>query len=129
VLDPAHTRVSLSSAGHLPAALISRHDVASLIKVPVDLPLGAYPDTARRTTQIDFEPGSSLFLYTDGLVERRSALISERIDLLLTALPCAAAETMCASAMAMLVNDESATDDIAVLAVREAMPRSSSAGR
>ena len=89
-----------------------------LTATPVDLPLGAYHDAPRRATQIDIEPGACLFLYTDGLVERRDQPVTAGIDRLLTALPNQSAEMMCASAMATLVNDRTVTDNVAILAVR-----------
>jgi serine phosphatase RsbU (regulator of sigma subunit) len=66
--------------------------------------------------------GTCLFLYTDGLIERRNRPVTAGLDILLDALTCAPADTVCATAMARMVGDHAANDDVAVLAVRRRVP-------
>lgn len=54
------------------------------LSLPVDLPLGLFPDTAYRTTRVELHPGDRLVLLTDGMVERNAV----RVDF-----PTAIAET------------------------------------
>jgi serine phosphatase RsbU (regulator of sigma subunit) len=88
------------------------------LSIPPDLPLGAYPGASRRNTEGRLPTGACLFLYTDGLVERRDASIAAGIGVLVDTLTCAAADTVCATAMATMFSDRAASDDVAILAVR-----------
>ncbi|MFI1397063.1 PP2C family protein-serine/threonine phosphatase [Streptomyces sp. NPDC020681] len=69
-VDPARDLAAFSSAGHLPPAVFSREGAAELVRVPVGPPLGTglggY-DIISRT----LNPGDTLLMFTDGLVERR----------------------------------------------------------
>ncbi|MBD8078918.1 SpoIIE family protein phosphatase [Cellulosimicrobium arenosum] len=64
-------RLRWSSAGHLPPLLIRPDGRAELLERRNDLPVGlrAHVDRHDHTELLD--PGSTLLLYTDGLVERR----------------------------------------------------------
>ena len=123
VLEPESGKLVVSSAGHLapllttPAAPRPRR-----MDVPPDLPLGAYPLAVRRDTITELPPGGCLFLYTDGLVERRDRSIASGVDLLVDTLTCEPANTVCATAMATMFSERAASDDVAVLAVRRLDP-------
>lgn len=118
VLDPDGSAMRVSSAGHLPILVAEPGKPAQSLDVPPDLPIGAYHDAPRRITRVELHAGACLFLYTDGLVERPDRSIIMGIDHLVAALSCAPADTMCATAMATMLSDHAAKDDIAVLAVR-----------
>ncbi|MEU8300321.1 GAF domain-containing SpoIIE family protein phosphatase [Micromonospora sp. NPDC048909] len=118
VLDPSTGSLTLSSAGHLPPVLTEPDEPSRLIAVAPDLPLGAYRSARRHNTPASLPPGGCLFLYTDGLVERRTRPLDDGVELLRAALTCAPADTMCTTAMAALLDEAAATDDVAVLAVR-----------
>jgi CheY-like chemotaxis protein/anti-sigma regulatory factor (Ser/Thr protein kinase) len=76
-LDPVTGEATLASAGHLPPVLThDRH--AEFVDVHVTPPLGvsiAQPEE----THVVLEPGATLVLYTDGLVERRGGSIDDRL--------------------------------------------------
>ncbi|WP_214367626.1 SpoIIE family protein phosphatase [Pseudonocardia sp. H11422] len=61
-----------SNAGHPPPILVGPDGTPRYIPGGVDVVLGVEPDLPRRDTEIELVPGSTLLLYTDGLVERRS---------------------------------------------------------
>ncbi|MFC3501631.1 PP2C family protein-serine/threonine phosphatase [Micromonospora krabiensis] len=122
VLDPDHHGLSMSSAGHLSPIVTTPGEPGRLLTVPPDLPLGAYRNAARRITRTTLDPESCLFLYTDGLIERRTRPLDEGVELLRSALTSAPADTTCTTAMAAMLTDAAATDDVAVLAVRRAAP-------
>lgn len=113
--DRGHVRISL--AGHLPPALARPDRTVATLTLPVDLPLGIARPTRRRTTTVEFPPGSVLVCYTDGLIERRGELIDVGFDRLCAAIRPGSAETVCATVMAEL-NIEQPVDDVALLALR-----------
>ncbi|MGC9669636.1 PP2C family protein-serine/threonine phosphatase [Planosporangium sp. 12N6] len=117
VLDPGRGRATLSVAGHPPPVLAEPGYPAQLLDAPADPPLGAYRNARRRAVDVPVPPGSLLFLYTDGLVERRTRPIDEGLRLLLAAVAPASAERVCATVMAALIGDQPATDDVAILAL------------
>ncbi|MFG2848777.1 SpoIIE family protein phosphatase [Kitasatospora sp. NPDC048296] len=77
--DPGRGRWTLSSAGHLPPALVTPDRPTELLHVPTGPPLGTglggYEQTTRPLT-----PGQTLLLYTDGLVERRGEDIDASLE-------------------------------------------------
>jgi serine phosphatase RsbU (regulator of sigma subunit) len=118
VIDPTHTTLTLSCAGHLPPAIVTPTEEARLVSVTADLPLGAYRDAPRHNTHMHLTVDECLLLYTDGLIERRDRPIAAGLELLLGALSFGSAEAVCATVMAALIHDGPATDDIAILALR-----------
>jgi serine phosphatase RsbU (regulator of sigma subunit) len=117
VIDPARTTLTVSLAGHLPPIQLDAPDGARLLDVPVDLPLGAYPNAPRRAIALPLP--DALFLYTDGLIERPGRPLRDAIVDLLGALCPGTAEEICTRATA-LMRDTPATDDVAVIALRRA---------
>ncbi|MFD8704767.1 SpoIIE family protein phosphatase [Kitasatospora sp. NPDC059648] len=77
--DPGRARWTLSSAGHLPPALIAPDRPTELLRVPTGPPLGTglggYEQTAH-----PLDTGQTLLLYTDGLVERRHEDIDTSLE-------------------------------------------------
>jgi phosphoserine phosphatase RsbU/P len=118
VLDPDQGSLTMSSAGHLPPVLVVPDRPARSMHVEPNLPLGAYRDAPRKSVTAPLPPGSCLFLYTDGLIERRDRPITDGIEILLDTLVCGPADSVCAAAMAGMLGDQVANDDVAVLAVR-----------
>ncbi|MEV4510328.1 GAF domain-containing SpoIIE family protein phosphatase [Dactylosporangium sp. NPDC049525] len=117
VLDPTLSTVTLSNAGHLPPVLTDPDRPAHLLTLDPDLPLGAYRGAERRDTRMPLEPGQGLFLYTDGLVERRDRSIVAGLRRMVGVLKPGSADATCNAAMTLLDNT-APTDDVAVLAVR-----------
>jgi serine phosphatase RsbU (regulator of sigma subunit) len=128
VVDPETHTCRLASAGHMPPLLIQPDGRCSLVELPVDPPLGVGVDvrvgvagerTAYRGKTIGFEPGATLLLYTDGLVERRDEDIEARLDALsrLAPDPQRPLEQLVDSVLSRFVPHGS-EDDVAVLAAR-----------
>ncbi|MEY2534068.1 MAG: hypothetical protein QOF29_1978, partial [bacterium] len=70
VIEPDRERLRFVNAGHPPPMLITAGDRAELLQ-GVTPPLGVSDIPVHPETVVDFPPGASLVLYTDGLVERR----------------------------------------------------------
>ena len=85
LVDPDSGAVELANAGHLPPLLV-RDGQAEQIPVLVGLPFGVGPDE-RRTVPFHMQPGDTVIVVTDGLVERRG----EDIDLGMARVTAAAA--------------------------------------
>jgi anti-sigma regulatory factor (Ser/Thr protein kinase)/putative methionine-R-sulfoxide reductase with GAF domain len=117
VLDPETGEVTLATAGHLPPLIISRGHGRQFDTEP-SAPLGALSFGQRPEYRETLGTGETLFLYTDGLVERPGVPVNESIDVLLETISSAAtAERACQLAM-QLVPLEGLRDDLAVVALQ-----------
>jgi serine phosphatase RsbU (regulator of sigma subunit) len=65
-------------AGHLPPVLV-RAGVATVQPMPAGLLLGVLPDCEYEQFQLPLLGGDTVFFYTDGLIERRAASISDAL--------------------------------------------------
>jgi phosphoserine phosphatase RsbU/P len=117
VLDPTLSTMTLSNAGHLPPVVTHSDRPSRLLALAPDLPLGAYRGAERRATTLPIGPSEGLFLYTDGLVERRDQSIMKGLQRMVGALQPGTADATCDAAMGLL-DDTAPTDDVAVLALR-----------
>ncbi|GAB3362890.1 SpoIIE family protein phosphatase [Modestobacter lapidis] len=73
VVDPAAGTLRYSSAGHVPAIVVDEDGRARFLEAAGSLPLAVLADVRRPEAEVVLPPGSTLLLYTDGLVERRGA--------------------------------------------------------
>ena len=110
-----------TNAGHPPPVLVGAGGRASLVGTgPADLMLGVDATSRRSDNRTEIAPGSTLLLYTDGLVERRGEDLDAGLDRLQGAarrhhrLPVA---EFLDAVLADLVPDR-LDDDVALLAVR-----------
>jgi serine phosphatase RsbU (regulator of sigma subunit) len=74
-----------SNAGHPPPLLIEPDGSVLLLRTKADLLLGVDSDTRRNSHERLLPPGTTVLLYTDGLIERRRASIDDGLDWLVTA--------------------------------------------
>ena len=70
VVDADLSRVRFASAGHLPPLLVGPDGKARYLEEEASVPLGVMPGGYDEAV-VEIEPGSTLVLYTDGLVEER----------------------------------------------------------
>jgi PAS domain S-box-containing protein len=75
-LDPSSGKVQYANAGHLPPLLVAGGS-ASLLEGARSVPIGVETEIIRPEEAFELEPGSTVVLYTDGLVERRSFSLVE----------------------------------------------------
>ncbi|TQM10705.1 ATP-binding SpoIIE family protein phosphatase [Pseudonocardia kunmingensis] len=115
VLSPSHDRAVVSTAGHPPPVSTSPDAPAEVVDLPPDLPIGVDAGRARRSTELPLPPGHGLFLYTDGLIERRGLSLDVGLDRLCWALRPGPADAVCGKVMFELLGADRAADDVAVL--------------
>jgi len=70
VLDPYAGSLVVSSAGHPPPLITGEGDGPAFVELTGSAPLGATRHPTYEEREHSLEPGSTLILYTDGLVER-----------------------------------------------------------
>ncbi|WP_369141125.1 SpoIIE family protein phosphatase [Modestobacter versicolor] len=120
-----------SNAGHPAPLLVAPDGTVEELERPADLLLGVDPLRARADHTHELPPGSTVLLYTDGLIERRGVPLDEGVRWLsglvqsLRHLPL---EELCDAVLAELSEMD---DDVALLAIRahpEDRPRPAEAG-
>ncbi len=80
LIDPAAGTVRYSCGGHLPAVLTHPDGRSELLDRARSLPLAVVPGRLRPEGTASLEPGATLLLYTDGLVERRGMSLDVGLD-------------------------------------------------
>jgi PAS domain S-box-containing protein len=120
VFDPDSGTVRFANAGHPPPLIVRGPEGASYLEGGLGPPLGAvgFPDRHLDVTY-QLAAGSTLFLFTDGLVERRGATIRDGLDRLKTLVTASDEdlEAMCDQLLIAMVGDD-VSDDVALLALR-----------
>ena len=86
VLDPRSSIVRYVNAGHLPPLVLGPDGQVTQLDGPPSLPIGVRPYGRYEATEGQLEPGATLVLYTDGLIERRGESIDVGIERLKTVL-------------------------------------------
>jgi PAS domain S-box-containing protein len=84
VIEPDVGRLRFVNAGHPPPLLVPARGTPQLLE-GVTPPLGVSDLPVHPETVVDFEPGSAVVLYTDGLVERRGEGVDTGLRRLLSA--------------------------------------------
>jgi phosphoserine phosphatase RsbU/P len=118
VLTPPFDEFRLCSAGHLPPILVHPGSEAQLLTCPPSPPLGVLPELEPTTVNSSLRDGSTLVLYTDGLVERRGESITDGLDRLRAAVHDETPERLCAQLMDTMIGSYVPADDVAVLVFR-----------
>jgi integral membrane sensor domain MASE1/anti-sigma regulatory factor (Ser/Thr protein kinase) len=120
VFDPASGSLRFTNAGH-PPPLVVDADGARFVEGGLAPPIGVTRNPQFVEASHDLLPGSTLLLYTDGLVERRGVSIQDGLDRLLREVVEAGdvdVDGLCEHLLAGLSELELVADDIALLVVR-----------
>ncbi|MEV6353192.1 SpoIIE family protein phosphatase [Streptomyces hydrogenans] len=83
VYDPESRTLRWARAGHLPPVLVRGEDAADLPLLR-GLLLGALAEAEYEEDELRLEPGDTVLMYTDGLVERRDTAVHDSVAQLLT---------------------------------------------
>jgi PAS domain S-box-containing protein len=119
VMEPDGT-ARFSSAGHVPPLVISPEGEAAYLETAPNPPLGVFESPTHNEMTAELTPGSTIVLYTDGLVEERGVSIDQGLE----ALRLAASQDschpdeLCDRLVDAMLAIHPADDDIAVLALR-----------
>jgi GAF domain-containing protein/anti-sigma regulatory factor (Ser/Thr protein kinase) len=119
-LDPVSHRTTLVSAGHLPPLVIDPLGGVTLLEGGRGLPLGVDPELEYEEWETTIEAGSTIVLYTDGLVERRDRPLDVGLELLAAAAADAPPDPngLVDRLVEALLGTGTLGDDVAVLAVK-----------
>jgi serine phosphatase RsbU (regulator of sigma subunit)/anti-sigma regulatory factor (Ser/Thr protein kinase) len=118
VIDTEHESLEAVIAGHPPPLLISPDGEASFLPLQRSVPLGTLPLARYDSDRHAFKAGTTIVLYTDGLVESRGTSIADGLERL-RALSAggASAESLCARLVEGMVPKDPA-DDVVIVAAR-----------
>ncbi len=117
--DPNEGRLTYASAGHLPILVRDEQGALHRGEEPTGPPLGT-GGWLHASGSMEFPPGSTAVLYTDGLVERRSEDIDHGVDLLERALAGATGtpQVICDRLLRALNVTADHDDDVALLVLQ-----------
>lgn len=118
VIDRDAGTLSYARAGHPPPVLIDPAGCARLLDAQGNLPIGVWAEAAFDESTCAFTAGSSLVLYTDGLVETRERAMQQGIEHMLKHLQKATAEPEDLADELLREFAPDRSDDTAVLIVR-----------
>lgn len=120
-LNPVTGELRYAAAGHLPPLVIPAEGEPYFLWEGRAPALGVSPWREPVEAVAVLNPGDTLLLYSDGLVERRGESIDagfDRLAEIVSDLPRHSAAEMCDSTLTATFSDEPAHDDTVLLAVR-----------
>jgi len=115
--DPATRLLRWARAGHLPPVLV-RDGAADTLPLPAGVLLGVDPEAEYEEAELQLRCGDTLLLFTDGLIESRTASISDALsELVAAAVPAGPdAATHADRILATAISDTG--DDACLVAIR-----------
>ena len=114
--DARQRRLEICSAGHPPAMLFAGAEVTETVST--GRPLLGVGQGQAESAVLDLAAGTTLLVYTDGLVERRDAALQTAVDRLSALGPRVAALGVDEFADLVVETSGSGEDDMTVLVVR-----------
>jgi GAF domain-containing protein/anti-sigma regulatory factor (Ser/Thr protein kinase) len=122
VITPDEESLELVNAGHPPPLVIDPDGAASFLPLAGGMALGTSPVARYRCQAHLFPTGTTVALYTDGLVESRGRSIDEGLERLrAVATGHTSVDSLCTEIVERLV-PEQRPDDVAMIAVRVPPP-------
>ncbi len=120
VLDAASGVLTFTNAGHPPPLLAEPGREPTFVEGIQGLPIGALATARYAENRCELSPGSTLLLYTDGLVETRTMPLEVGLGHLRDAVREGprGLDALCAHVVRRGLGDRPGQDDVAVLAVQ-----------
>ena len=118
IIDPGDSRMRIARAGHPYPLLVHPERGPTYLTSARGPPLGAGAVHSFSEQESQIDAGSTLLLYTDGLLERRDKRITDPESALAETAYASALdpETLCESVIRRFVGEQPSEDDVAVLA-------------
>jgi sigma-B regulation protein RsbU (phosphoserine phosphatase) len=119
-VDPETGELRYAKAGHPPALLVSPEGEPTWLDEAIGVPLGAIDDATYEEGTATLAPGSTLVLYTDGLVELRGELLDrgfERLERSTIGAP-DDVDALCDAVLEGTLADPDVDDDVTLLVLR-----------
>jgi phosphoserine phosphatase RsbU/P len=128
VYDPSESIFVFSNAGHMPPLIRDRDGSVRVLEMRPQTPLGVTVAESFEQVPVTLEIGTTLILYTDGLIERRDEPLNVGIERLRkTVAADLLPEAMCDRIIDRLGGGRKHSDDIALLVARKTRPAPASA--
>jgi anti-sigma regulatory factor (Ser/Thr protein kinase) len=123
VYDLTSCTARFASAGHLPPLVVNPDGSSRYIEGGRSFPLGTVSPARFEEISEAIEPGSTIVLYTDGLVERRGEPLDDGFSRLarLAAEAPPDLDALCDHLMASVGEPDSSSDDVALIALRPSL--------
>ncbi len=120
ILEPGTGTLRFTNAGHPPPLLVGADGSAAYLDEPPSPPMGVLATPRYRQHTRRLEPGATLVLYTDGLVEEPTEVLDVGLERLREAARAAATdvEATCELLLDSLKSDAARSDDVTLLVVR-----------
>ncbi|MEO5634627.1 SpoIIE family protein phosphatase [Gaiella sp.] len=120
VVDPRRRGARYVVAGHPPPLVRASDGTTTFLDGGRTLPIGVDASLGFAAGDVEFEPGSTVVLYTDGLVERRGMPLEEGLQLLAASATVSIddPELLADDVIAALTGGHERPDDVAVLVAR-----------
>jgi GAF domain-containing protein/anti-sigma regulatory factor (Ser/Thr protein kinase) len=118
--DPGAHTLALTSAGHPPPLVIAPDGSASFLEIAGGIALGVAHPPSYREELFELLPGSTILLYTDGVVEVRGEAIDEGLERLrkIAERGHPTVDALCDAIVDELVAGTTSSDDVALIAAR-----------
>lgn len=117
VIDPELRQMTCASAGHPFPFIASPSGAAEMVDAHADPPIGSGTGIERHTVDVPLSPGSTVYFFTDGVVERRGEHIDVGLERLRETVIAGSPHRGCTRIVAHMMGDDQLEDDFAVLAI------------
>ncbi len=124
-VDPAAEQLVYATAGHPPGLLMDPDGAVTWLREAGGIPIGALDEARYSETVAHIEPGSTLVLYTDGLVESRGEHLDRGFERLERAVLDGPddLDALCDFVVAETLLDPDVDDDVTLLVLRTVSAR------
>jgi PAS domain S-box-containing protein len=121
IFEPATGRLRYTNAGHPPPLVLGPDGAGRYLEDVPAPPMGVVETPRYRQRTLALEPGSTLLLFTDGLVEKSTQSLDAGLERLRTAALAAEAGTdvdaLCDRVLGRLGDDATQADDVTMIAL------------
>jgi putative methionine-R-sulfoxide reductase with GAF domain len=117
VIHPDRRRMTCSAAGHPFPIIASPSGTAEMVDAHADPPIGSGAAVERSAVQVALPPGSTVYFFTDGVVERRGEHLDVGLERLRDTVTAGSPHHGCTRIVTRMMGDDQLDDDFAVLAL------------